>query len=49
MDFNLSKTEELFLQMIREFAEKYLDVKNASLCIVGKLMKKEAKIIDALF
>ena len=22
MDFNLSKTEELFLQMIREFAEK---------------------------
>ena len=32
-----------------EFAEKYLDVKNASLCIVGKLMKKEAKIIDALF
>ena len=34
---------------IREFAEKYLDVKNASLCIVGKLMKKEAKIIDALF
>ncbi len=34
---------------VREFANKYLDVKNASLCIVGKLMKKEGKRIDAMF
>jgi len=34
---------------VREFANKYLEVKNASLCIVGKLMKKEVKRIDAMF
>lgn len=32
-----------------EFAGKYLDIKNASLCIVGKLTKKDAKRIDAVF
>jgi len=36
-------------QELQEFANKYLDVKNASLCVVGKLMKKDAKRIDAVF
>ena len=31
---------------VRVFAQKYLDITNASLCIVGKLMKKDAKRID---
>lgn len=34
---------------VREFADKYLDIKNASLCIVGRLMKKEVKRIDTMF
>lgn len=33
---------------VREFAKKYLDIKNASLCIVGKPMKKDIKYIDLL-
>ncbi len=32
-----------------DFAKKYLNVAGASLCIVGKLMKKDGKYIDALF
>lgn len=35
-------------QELRAFAEKYLDISNASLCIVGKLMKKDAKRIDLM-
>lgn len=33
---------------VRAFADKYLDIKNASLCCVGKLMKKDAKCIDEM-
>ena len=33
---------------VRTFAEKYLDIKNASFCSVGKLMKKDAKHIDEM-
>ena len=33
---------------LREFAVKYLNISKASFCSVGKLMKKEAKRIDAL-
>lgn len=33
---------------VRAFAEKYLDIKNASFCSVGKLMKKDAKCIDIM-
>lgn len=36
-------------QDIRLFAKKYLDIKNAGLCIVGKLLKKDVKQMDALF
>ncbi len=35
-------------QEVRAFAEKYLTIENASLCIVGKLANKEAKRIDSL-
>ncbi len=34
---------------VHEFAKKYLDIKNASLCIVGRLIKKDVKRIDTLF
>ena len=33
---------------VHAFADKYLDIKNASLCCVGKLMKKDAKCIDEM-
>jgi len=40
---------EVTVQDVQAFAKRYLDIKNASLCIVGKLMKKDAKYIDTVF
>jgi len=36
-------------QEVKAFATKYLEINSASICSVGKLLKRDAKIIDSMF